>query len=137
MKSFSTAFISILLFLTLICSNAHAKQAFEIPDDDKNLVLVFISEHDNKQQNLYTDDSNLIRQIENDWDFSKPSPRYTCGYDYYMYLLQDRRLINYAEINFDCKEIVTDDGAFKFCPKKWKKIKPFLKPLTVRRIVFE
>ena len=78
---------------------------------------------------FYTNDIQVLNKIKKEWVFKKPSPKYACGYHYYVLICKDGKELESFAVNLNCNEIVSDKGYFYFDTNKLRKFKnDFKKP---------
>src|SRR5579871_2625242 len=76
---------------------------------------------------FYTDDIKVLNAIKKEWTFKKPSPLYACGYHYEVMVCKNGLALETFDINLNCNEIETDQGAFYFDTRKLRMFKESFK----------
>jgi hypothetical protein len=76
---------------------------------------------------FYTNDIAVLNAIKKEWIFKKPSPMYSCGYNYTVYIYQYGLELESFNINLNCNIITTNRSYFYFDTQKISKFMPSFK----------
>ncbi len=81
---------------------------------------------------FYTNDIKILNEFKKDWIFKTPSPQYSCGYHYIIYICKNGKCLEDFAVNLNCNEIATDKAYFFFDSKKLRKFYGHLKTANVK-----
>lgn len=87
--------------------------------------------------NFYTNDTELLALIKNEWIGIPVDYRYECGYDYRIILTKNDSVSLTMLINLECSELITEDLVYKIDPTMVTNIFPQLKRLEKKSYKFE
>ncbi|MBP5401704.1 MAG: hypothetical protein J6Y36_00950 [Treponema sp.] len=125
-----------ILFIFLSCASAFADSPFRVPLKTDGLMLVFTNANYN-DENYFTDDVELIKEIAKDWKFYIPSFYNKETYDYNGYLIQNGEVLSSVLINLEAGEITTDKGTYAFSTGKFEKIQSRFKKVKLKSYSFK
>lgn len=129
--------ISTLFFLLLTSISFGQTQLLKNHDFDKGGYYLIGVRSDGDRNSLadslgefYTDDIGVLNAIKKEWTFTRPSPKYACGYHYEVLVCENGLELESFSINLNCNEIVSDNGYFYFETQKLRMFKDsFKKPI--------
>jgi hypothetical protein len=73
----------------------------------------FIITWDNDKSFLI-DDKATIDKFQHDWKGERSKHFYLCWYDYFLYLVEDNKIIDEIRVNEECKQVVCKHGVFDY-----------------------
>ena len=132
--------ISTLFFLLLTSISFGQTQLLKNHDFDKGVYYLIGVRSDGDRNSLadslgefYTDDIEVLNSIKKEWTFTRPSPKYACGYHYEVLVCKNGLELESFSINLNCNEIVSDNGYFYFETQQLRMFKDsFKKPIKKR-----
>lgn len=146
----------ITLILLLFCcqSVCSQKQIFEAYDFSSETYELFFIESSGRNSlfhaesndetfyldtssNFYTNDTELLELIKNEWIGIPVDYRYECGYDFRIILTKNDSVSFIMLINLECSELIVEDLAYKIDPTMVTNIFPQLKRLGKKSYKFE
>jgi len=65
-------------------------------------------------RNFRIEDQDLIINLSNKWKGKPTNEFYTCWYDYFIYLMEDNKIIDELRVNLKCEQVISSKGAFNF-----------------------
>jgi hypothetical protein len=118
MLSKYTLIIAFLSINTLVYAQKQLLKNFDFDKGGYSLLGISREGGPNKLAHslgeFYTDDIQLLNAIKKEWIFKKPSPMYSCGYNYQIVICKNGLTLKQFFINLGCHTLATDDGYFYF-----------------------
>ena len=74
------------------------------------------------------DDKSAIDKLQKGWKGKKSKDIYFCWYDYFLYLVEDGKIIDEIRVNEECKQVVCKHGVFDYST-------PILESLSKNKLI--
>jgi len=81
-------------------------------------------------------DKVVIDKFQNDWKGKKSNDFYFCWYDYFLYLVEDDKIVDEIRVNEECKTVVCKHGVFDY-PTPFLESLDKSKAISVARVRFD
>jgi hypothetical protein len=69
---------------------------------------------------FYTNDIAVLNAIKKEWTFTKPSPMYSCGYNYLVYIYRNGSELEKFHLNLSCNLIANEKAYFYFKEQQFR-----------------
>jgi hypothetical protein len=101
-----------------LSSDKHYKIYFvyvRLIDDEQSDTIrnQFTVTWDNEKSFLM-DDKTVIDKFQNDWKGKKSNDFYFCWYDYFLYVVEEGKIVDEIRVNEECKTVVCKHGIFNY-----------------------
>jgi len=67
-----------------------------------------------KDKSFLVDDKETINKLQKEWKGKRAEQIYFCWYDYFLYVVEDGKIIDELRVNEECKQVVCKHGDFGY-----------------------
>ncbi|MCA6367054.1 MAG: hypothetical protein IM631_18560 [Cytophagales bacterium] len=79
-------------------------------------------------KSFLVEDNATIDKLQRDWRGKASDNIYECWYDYFLYLVEDGKIIDEIRVNEECKQVVCEHGVFDYST-------PILESLSKNKLI--